>query len=80
VSQEFGHVNSTIQTIWKKRTNIISAFEQNGLRIKRYRKPERSDVDEALLRWFKQQRSDIVPFSGPFLMIICFWPYILTLC
>ena len=72
--QELGLVNSTIQTIWKKRTNIVSAFEQNGLRIKRYRKSEQSDVDEALLRWFKQQRSHIVPISGPFLMIIFFGP------
>jgi hypothetical protein len=41
----FGLVNSTIQTIWKSRTKIISAFEQNGTKIKRFRKPDRSDVD-----------------------------------
>jgi predicted alpha-1,6-mannanase (GH76 family) len=33
------------------------------------RKPEWSDVDEALLKWFKQQRSDNVPVSGPLLMV-----------
>jgi len=69
VCREFGLVNSTNQTIWKNRTKIISAFEQNGLRVKRYRKryrkPERGDVDDALFKWFKQQRSDIVPISGP---------------
>lgn len=27
---EFGLVNSRIHTIFKKRTKIISAFEQNG--------------------------------------------------
>jgi hypothetical protein len=27
VCPEFGLVNSTIQTIWKNRTRIISAFE-----------------------------------------------------
>jgi transposase-like protein len=48
VCQEFGLVNSTTQTIWKNRTKIFSAFQQNGSRIKRLRKPERSDVDEAL--------------------------------
>ena len=31
--QEFGLVTSTIQTIWKNRTKVISACEQNGLRI-----------------------------------------------
>jgi len=30
---EFGLVNSVIQMIFKKRTKIISAFEQNGSRI-----------------------------------------------
>jgi hypothetical protein len=35
----------------------------------RFRKPEISDVDEALLKWFKQERSNNVPVSGPLLMI-----------
>jgi hypothetical protein len=39
-------------------TKIISAFEQNGPRIKGFWKPEGSDVDETLLKWFKQQISD----------------------
>jgi hypothetical protein len=33
---EFGLVNSMIQTIWKISTKIISAFEQNRSRIKRF--------------------------------------------
>lgn len=69
VCRKFGLVNSTVQTIWKNKTKIIDAFEQNGSRIKRLRKPERSDVDEALLKWFKQQRSDNIPVSGPLLMV-----------
>jgi hypothetical protein len=52
VSREFGFVNSTIQTICKNRSKLITAFKRNGSRIKRFRKPERSDVDEALLKWF----------------------------
>jgi transposase-like protein len=35
VCREFGLINSTTQTIWKNRTKIISAFAQNGSRIKR---------------------------------------------
>jgi hypothetical protein len=50
VFREFGHVNYTIQRIWKDRTKIIDASEQNGWRIKLFRIPERSDVDEALLK------------------------------
>jgi hypothetical protein len=40
VCREFGLVNSTIQTIWKNRIKTISAFEQNGSKIKRLQKPE----------------------------------------
>jgi len=54
--REFGIISSTIQTIWKNRTKINSAFEQKGSRTKRFRKPELSDVDEALLKWFKQEK------------------------
>jgi hypothetical protein len=67
--REFGLINSMIKTIWRNRTKIISAFEQNRSRIKRFRKPEGSDFDEALLKSFKQQRSVKVPVNGPILMI-----------
>jgi hypothetical protein len=33
VCWELGFVNSMIQMIFKKRTKIISAFDQNGSRI-----------------------------------------------
>ena len=46
-------VSSTIHTVWKKRARVINASEQNGSGIKRFRKPERRDVDEGLLMWFK---------------------------
>jgi len=49
VCLEFSLVNYTIQKMWKHVTKIISAFERNGSRIKRFRKRGRSDVDDALL-------------------------------
>jgi hypothetical protein len=52
VCREFGHVNSTSQTTAEKQIKIICASEQIGSNIKRFRKPERSDVDKALLKWF----------------------------
>jgi hypothetical protein len=61
VCREFGLVNSIIQTILKNETKIISVFEQNGSRIKRFRKSERSEEDEALFKWFKQQKSENLP-------------------
>jgi len=36
VCQKFCLENSVIQTIFKNRTTIISAFEQNGSRIKQF--------------------------------------------
>jgi len=36
----------------KHNKNYISVLEQNGSRIKRFRKRERSDVDKAPLEWF----------------------------
>jgi len=49
VCREFGRVNSTSQATSEKQIKIICASEQVGSRIKRARKPERSDVDKALL-------------------------------
>ena len=63
--REFGLVNSTIQTIWKNRTKIISPLDQDASRTMQFLKPERRDVDEAQLKWFKQERNDSVPVTGP---------------
>lgn len=64
---EFGLVNCAVQTIRQNGTKIISEFEQNGSRIKGFWKAEGSDVDETLLKWFKQQISDTrVPVAGLF--------------
>jgi hypothetical protein len=70
--QEFGLINFTIQIFLKNRTKIISVFEQTRAIIKQFRKPERSDIDEALLKWFKKRRSN-VPVSGPLLMVTLFF-------
>jgi hypothetical protein len=43
-------------------------FENSGSRIKRFGKPEQSDVEEALLKRFKHERSGNVTVSGPLVM------------
>ena len=48
--QKYGLVNSTIQKIWENRTKIITVFENSGSGIKRFGKPEWSDVEKALLK------------------------------
>ena len=63
-----GILNSTIQTIWNKRSKIIIECEQKGTRIKRFWKHETSDVVEALVKWLKEDTSDNVPMNGPLLL------------
>jgi hypothetical protein len=66
VFQEFDVLNSTINRMWKNRTRIFSAFEHNESRIKGFRKPEQSEVNEALLKLlFEQEISGNVPMCGP---------------
>ena len=71
VCRKVGLVNLTIEIICKIKIQIISAFEQNGSTVTLFRKPERSDVNEALLRWFqlRQKWQYTVPVRGPLLMI-----------
>ena len=52
VCREFGLINSMFQMICKNRTKIISVFEQNKQRMKQFCKPEQSEVDAVLLKWF----------------------------
>jgi len=66
---EFGVVSSIV---CKHRTLKISAFELNGSRIKRFRKPERFDAGKAWRTWFETQRNDNVSVRGFFLMIKLF--------
>lgn len=67
VCREFNLVNSTVGTIWKDRKKIMEAYLESGSSIKRIRKPTRQDLDEALLKWFTQQRTANVPINGPLL-------------
>ena len=43
-----------------RQSQIINAFEQNGSRIKRFRKPERSDFDDAPLTLFQYDGTNYV--------------------
>jgi hypothetical protein len=62
----FVQLNSTTQTIRKNVDKIVSVrvFEKKkkkkGITIKRLSKPKRNDVEEALLKWFKEKRSENV--------------------
>ena len=53
-----------------RQNQIMNAFERNGSRIKRFRKPERSDVDDVLLTLFQYDGSGNVPVMS--LLMISF--------
>ena len=67
VCREFGLVNSTIQIFGETEPKLLVSFDQNGWKVKRFRKPGRSVFGKALFKWCKQERSDNVPASCPFL-------------
>uniref|UniRef100_A0A6I8N6S5 HTH CENPB-type domain-containing protein n=1 Tax=Ornithorhynchus anatinus TaxID=9258 RepID=A0A6I8N6S5_ORNAN len=69
VGRQFNLVRSTIHRIWNDRERILSAFEQEGPKAKRLRKPARGDVTEALAAWVRQQRAADVPVSRPRLVV-----------
>jgi len=67
MDREFGLVYSAVQTTWKNRTKTTGEFEQNCSRMKRFSRPERSDVDgtlaEVVLATGKLQRTRKWPSS-----------------
>lgn len=65
--KQFGVSHSTISTMWKNRTKIMECFESKSLKIKKNRNPTHQDIENALVVWFKAQRSQNVPISGPLL-------------
>jgi hypothetical protein len=67
VCRKIGLVNYTFQSIWENKTILINAFEQKGFRIKRFRKPERSDVNGVLLNLIKPHKSGKVLTGSPLL-------------
>ena len=57
VCRGFRLVNSSIRG--GKQNQSVSAFEENGWRINRFRKPERSDDDKALPKCFNPYRTNV---------------------
>lgn len=69
VCKERKLTKSTVSTIWKNREQLIAAYEKQNGKIKKIRKSACDDVDQALYKWFVQQRENNVPISGPILQI-----------
>lgn len=70
VVEKFDLVYSTISSIWYARAKIEAAATTNcNHASKKLRKATQDDLDQALLKWFSQQRSLNIPVSGPILKV-----------
>ena len=59
IAQEFGVAKSTVSTINKNKEKLLKAVESSSYlpERKRLRTAAHTDIEEALLLWFKQARS-----------------------
>ena len=69
IADKYGIDISTISKLYKKREKITKDFHSSLLAAdcKRMRTSVYTDVEEALLKWFKQTRAAQLPISGPML-------------
>lgn len=67
VCRKYGLALSTLSTFLKSKDSLIAAFESSCTKRKRLRTTDKTDLDKALLDWFKLQRSLNVPISGQIL-------------
>ncbi|XP_056641291.1 tigger transposable element-derived protein 4-like [Diorhabda sublineata] len=68
LSKEFGVSHSTISTVWANKEKIRRCFEEESFLVKKVRRTQHTDLDKALLQWFKQHREKNVPINGPILL------------
>ena len=69
VCKKYSLSKSTVSTFWKNKDSILSALETNAPNSKKIKTCQKSDVDQALLLWFKVQRDAGYPINGPILKI-----------
>lgn len=66
VCRKLGLAGSTVRGIWSSKEKIKSTYcsYDNNKESKRMRTTKHEDLDQALLKWFKEQRSSDTPLSG----------------
>lgn len=66
IAKEFGIPPNTLSTYLKNKEKILnSVCKASDKDRKRARGPENPDVDECVVKWFKQARDKQIPVSGP---------------
>jgi hypothetical protein len=70
LSKQFGLPKTTIHGILKNRETIKHAIaDGHGAKRARLRKATHEDVENSVLFWMKNARSENVPISGPLLQV-----------
>ncbi|XP_013177949.1 PREDICTED: tigger transposable element-derived protein 6-like [Papilio xuthus] len=67
LAKEYGVPHSTISSIWSKREKIKILYDANYLKMKRARTTKNTNIEEALLKWYKHQRANNYSVNGPIL-------------
>lgn len=69
VAEEFKIPRSTVSTLWRNRDEIKRKFSEGdyGMKRKRARLCVYSDINDALLAWFKMVHEQNIPINGPIL-------------
>ena len=70
ICKRLGLPKTTVSSIWKNRESLKRSFTSSELQsdCKRFRSSQFSDIDAALLEWFKQTRTYNVPISSKLLV------------
>ncbi|XP_042899743.2 tigger transposable element-derived protein 4-like [Parasteatoda tepidariorum] len=69
ICKRYGLSSSTVSTLLKNKGKLMDAYVQSKTDCKRLKKCSKEDLDEALLKWMKVQRSADLPVSGPILKV-----------
>lgn len=64
IAKDFGIPPNTLSTFLKNRDKLLSRAEDFDKGRKRLREPDNPDVDNCVLKWFKQARDKKIPLSG----------------
>lgn len=65
IAKAFGIPPNTLSTYLKNKDKILGCESESVKGRKRLREPENPDVDQCVLKWFKQTRDKKIPVSGP---------------
>lgn len=66
IAKDYGIAPNTLSSFLKNKDKILSNFSSGNVKDrKRAREPDNPEVDECVLKWFKQARDKAIPLSGP---------------